>query len=180
MNELDAALKRHYENQRESVREGEQAPSITKDFVDRMRRAGVGPIPIGDYKDMGATGWLAHRRAASFQPKETGWVLPNVEGGMIVTTDGRLLKGPNNTSGVVHRLHLMEPGQKKTAGNPSLSFYFPPRSGFAFCYFEFDTTSLVSSMWSFKEVSTASTYVSDLAARLAAHGVMPGPSLAED
>jgi hypothetical protein len=181
MNELDVALRRHYEERGDSAREADQAPSITRDFADRMGRAGVSPIPIGDFKDLGVTGWLAERRAASFQQKERGWVLPNSEGGMIVTTDGRLLKGPDSTPRAIHRLQVMQPGQKKTVGRPSLSFYFPPKSGFAFCYFEFDMTSLVSSIWSFKEVSPASAYVGDLAAGLAAYGVTPDElSLAKD
>ncbi|MFD1211094.1 hypothetical protein ACFQ36_03425 [Arthrobacter sp. GCM10027362] len=82
MNELDQALQRHHEAEQATMEAAYRSAALMADFKDRMGRLGIAPIPIGYYEDLGATGLLAHRRSASFQQKETGWVLPRKLDGM--------------------------------------------------------------------------------------------------
>ncbi|MGY3320770.1 hypothetical protein [Arthrobacter sp. TE12232] len=159
MNELDQALQRLQDAERVATAAGERSAALLEDFRDRMRRHGVAPIPVGDYKDLGATGWIGHRRAASFSQRELGWVLPQKRGGMMVTADGRLLQG--------QRLYVMGPGQKKTNGDPYISFHSPPKDGFAFCVSSEKPGWFTGNSWMFTEFPDATLYVDHLAAALA-------------
>jgi hypothetical protein len=159
VNELDRAVQRHHEAAR--ARSNEAATLLT-DFADRMRRWKVAPLRVGYYRDMGATGLFGQRRAASFQQRDTGWVLPRKLDGMYVSTDGRLYKGPS--------LYIVAPGQKKCDLRPDVSFYFPPKDGFAYCFNQQESHWLASATWTFREVSDVTGYVNDLAAALVSHG----------
>lgn len=159
VNELDQALMRLQESERATAMAAERSAVLLADFADRMLSLGVAPIPVGYYEDLGATGWFGHRRAASFKQKETGWILTRHLGGMFVSKDGRLFKGP--------RLYVMEGGQKKTNEAPYVSFYFPPEDGFAFCFNNDRSVWLAENSWTFREIPDASPYVDDLAASVA-------------
>ena len=105
MSELDRALRRHHEKELAAERQYNRSVSLLSDFVDYMQRLHVPPIPIGYYQDLGATGILGHRRAASFQQRETGWIISQKPVGMFVSSTGWLFRGAP--------LHVMKPGQKK-------------------------------------------------------------------
>ncbi|NKX55972.1 hypothetical protein [Arthrobacter mobilis] len=156
------ALQRHHEAEQARTEAVHQSAALLADFSDRMRRLQVAPIPIGFHYDLGPTGLLGHRRATSFQQKETGWVLPRKLDGMFVTTAGRLFKGPT--------LCVMRPGQKKTDSHPYVSFHFPPQNGFAFCFNHTQSSWSAPETWTVKEVQDAARYVADLAAALTGHG----------